>query len=122
MPDTLAFQWSVFAGYMTATVVSFIPSKNIAFAAKESGNTRRESIKFLIIATVALGIQVSVSSLALEYFANRYLANYSLFFREKLSHVIGMGCSFLANYYGHKFLTFRSTGLYDKIKRKKETV
>jgi hypothetical protein len=36
--------------------------------------------------------------------------------RETFSHLTGMGCSFLANYYGHKFLTFRSTGIYDKIK------
>ena len=111
-----AFNLSVLAGYLTATIVSFIPAKVFAFSAKESGNSKRESIKFLIIATIALGIQVSVTSLTFDFVANKFFPQFSLFVREKGSHVVGMGCSFLANYYGHKFLTFRSTGIYDKFK------
>lgn len=114
--DKPAFNLSVFAGYLTATVVSFIPAKVFAFSAKESGNSKRESIKYLIIAIIALGIQVGISSLALDYIANPFFSNLSLFLREKGSHVVGMGFSFFANFYGHKFLTFRSTGVYDKIK------
>jgi len=114
--DKPAFNLSVFAGYLTATIVSFIPAKVFAFSAKESGNSKRESIKYLIIAIVALGIQVGISSLTLDYIANPFFNNFSLFLREKGSHVVGMGFSFFANYYGHKFLTFRSTGVYDKIK------
>lgn len=114
--DKPAFNLSVFAGYLTATVVSFIPAKVFAFSAKESGNSKRESVKYLIIAIVALGIQVGISSLTLDYIANPFFSNFSLFLREKGSHVVGMGFSFFANYYGHKFLTFRSTGVYDKIK------
>jgi len=114
--DKPAFNLSVSAGYLTATIVSFVPSKFFAFSAKESGNTRRESVKFLIIALVAWGIQVGVSSLTFDHVANKYFSHYSLFVQEKGSHVVGMGFSFLANYFGHKFLTFRSTGLYDKIK------
>ena len=114
--DKPAFNLSVFAGYLTATVVSFIPAKVFAFSAKESGNSKRESIKYLIIAIIALGIQVGISSLTLDYIANPFFSNLSLFLREKGSHVVGMGFSFFANFYGHKFLTFRSTGVYDKIK------
>jgi putative flippase GtrA len=114
--DKPAFNLSVFAGYLTATVVSFVPAKVFAFSAKESGNSKRESIKYLIIAVVALGIQVGISSLTLDYVANPFFPNFSLFLREKGSHLVGMGFSFFANYYGHKFLTFRSTGIYDKIK------
>ncbi|AFK02630.1 hypothetical protein Emtol_1484 [Emticicia oligotrophica DSM 17448] len=114
--DKPAFNLSVFAGYLTATIVSFIPAKVFAFSAKESGNSKRESIKYLIIAAVALGIQVGISSLTLDYIANPLFSSSSLFLREKGSHVVGMGFSFFANYYGHKFLTFRSTGVYEKIK------
>ena len=116
--DKPAFNWSVFAGYLTATVVSFVPAKIFAFSAKGSGNTKRESIKFLIIALLALGVQLGVSSLTLDLIAKNLLSSYSLFIQEKFSHLAGMGCSFLANFYGHKFLTFRSTGIYDKIKEK----
>ncbi len=114
--DKPALNLSVLAGYLTATVVSFIPTKVFAFSAKESGNSKRESIKFLIIASVAMGIQVGITSLTFDYIANPLFSNLSLFLREKGSHIVGMGFSFFANFYGHKFLTFRSTGVYDKIK------
>lgn len=118
--DKPAFNLSVSAGYLTATVVSFIPAKVFAFSAKESGNTRRESVKFLIIALIAWAIQVGVSSITFDHLANKYFSGQSLLIREKSSHVIGMGFSFLANYFGHKFLTFRSTGLYNKIKTRND--
>jgi putative flippase GtrA len=113
-----AYSWSVFFGYMTATVVSFIPQKLFAFSAKESGNTKRESIKYLVIAGSALIIQVVISSLAVRYVSEPFLPNSSLMFQEKIAHLVGMGFSFFANFFGHKFLTFRSTGIYNKIKTK----
>lgn len=118
MNNDSAFTWSVFFGYLTATIVSFIPTKVFAFAAKESGNTRRESIKFVLIAFVALGVQIGMSSLALTYISTPLLKTFSIFVQEKFAHLLGMGCSFMANYFGHKFLTFRSTGIYDKIKHR----
>jgi putative flippase GtrA len=110
------FDTSVLLGYLTATVVSFMPTKNYAFSAKETGNTGREVIKFLVIALVAWGVQVGVAVATLKWVANPYFPTISLFWREKTSHVVGMGFSFLANYFGHKLLTFRSTGMYDKLK------
>ena len=110
------FDTSVLLGYLTATVVSFIPTKNYAFSAKETGNTGREAVKFLAIALVAWGVQVGMAVATLEWVANPYFPAASLFWREKTSHVVGMGFSFLANYFGHKLLTFRSTGMYDKFK------
>lgn len=113
-----AYSWSVFFGYVTATIVSFVPQKLFAFSAKESGNTKRESVKYLAIAGTALGIQVLVSTLAVNYISKPFLPNASLMLQEKIAHLIGMGFSFFANFFGHKFLTFRSTGIYNKIKAK----
>lgn len=110
------FGTSVFLGYLTATIVSFIPTKRFAFSAGKTGNTGREAIKFFIIALVALAVQVGVSKFTLEFVANPLFPGVSEFWREKVSHVIGMGLSFLANYFGHKLLTFRSTGMYDRIR------
>lgn len=111
------FSTSVFLGYLTATVVSFLPTKRFAFSAGKTGNTRREAVKFLIIALVALLVQVYVSAFTLKYVAEPLFPNPDIqFWREKGSHVVGMGLSFLANYFGHKLLTFRSTGVYDKIR------
>ncbi|GAB3911325.1 hypothetical protein GCM10028803_52470 [Larkinella knui] len=110
------FDTSVLLGYLTATVVSFLPTKNYAFSASKTGNTGREMVKFLAIALVAWGVQVGMAVATLEWVANPYFPAVLLFWREKASHVVGMGFSFLANYFGHKLLTFRSTGMYDKLK------
>ena len=109
------FDTSVFFGYLTAMVVSFIPQKIFAFSAKGTGNTGREAVKYVIIAFVALAVQVYVAKYTLEWIANPLLPQLSDFWREKGSHVVGMGFSFLANYFGHKLLTFRSTGVYDRL-------
>jgi putative flippase GtrA len=109
------FDTSVLCGYLTATVLTFIPTKRYAFAAKDTGNTGREAIKFLGIAVVALAVQVYVAKYTLEWIATPLFPKVSELWREKGSHVAGMGMSFLANYFGHKLLTFRSTGFYDKL-------
>ncbi len=110
------FDTSVFCGYLTATVLTFIPTKRYAFSAKNTGNTGREAIKFLGIAVVALVVQVYIAKYTLEWIATPLFPNVHELWREKGSHVVGMGFSFLANYFGHKMLTFRSTGVYDKIR------
>ena len=109
------FGTSVLLGYLTATIVSFAPTKRFAFSAGGTGNTGREAIKFFIIAFVALAVQVGVSKLTFSYVAEPYLPSLDQFWQEKGSHVVGMGVSFLANYFGHKMLTFRSTGMYDRL-------
>ncbi|MBO0933439.1 GtrA family protein [Fibrella aquatilis] len=113
---TIDYSTSVLFGYLTATVLTFIPTKKYAFAAGNTGNTKREAVKFLIIAGVALIVQVYVAKLTLEYVANPLFPGLSKIWRETGSHVVGMGLSFLANFFGHKLLTFRSTGVYDRIK------
>lgn len=110
------FSTSVFCGYLTATVLTFIPTKRYAFSAGKTGNTGREAIKFLVIALMALVVQVYVSKYTLELIANPLVPTAPELWREKGAHLVGMGTSFMANYFGHKLLTFRSTGMYDKLR------
>lgn len=107
---------SVLCGYLTATVLTFIPTKRYAFSAGKTGNTGREMIKYLIIALVALLVQVYVAKYTLEWVATPIFPTSPELWREKGAHLVGMGTSFMANYFGHKILTFRSTGVYDKIR------
>jgi putative flippase GtrA len=109
---------SVLCGYLTATVLTFIPTKRYAFSAAQTGNTGREAVKFLAIALVALLVQVYVAKYTLEWVANPMFPTATKLMREKGSHVAGMGMSFMANYFGHKLLTFRTTGMYDKLTAK----
>lgn len=111
------FDTSVLCGYLTATVLTFIPTKRYAFSAGKTGNTGREAVKFLGIALVALVVQVYVAKYTLEWVATPLFPAPGLkLWRETGSHLTGMGMSFLANYFGHKMLTFRSTGVYDKLR------
>ncbi|KAB7729123.1 GtrA family protein [Rudanella paleaurantiibacter] len=110
------FDTSVVLGYLTATVVSFVPTKVYAFSARQTGNTSREAVKFVAIALVAWAVQYFVSVGTLRWIATPLLPKVEIFWREKTSHVAGMGFSFLANYFGHKLLTFRSTGVYDRLR------
>lgn len=115
--DYFSFNTSVLLGYLTATVLTFIPTKLYAFSAKNTGNSSREMIKFLVIAAVAWVVQVGIAAATLKWIANPFLTGQlTEFWREKFSHVVGMGFSFLANFFGHKLLTFRSTGMYDRIR------
>lgn len=110
------FDTSVFCGYLTATILTFMPTKKYAFSAGKTGNTGREAIKFLGISLMALVVQVYVAKYTLEWIATPLFPALDKIWRETGSHVVGMGMSFLANYFGHKLLTFRSTGVYDKIR------
>ena len=114
------FDTSVLCGYLTATVLTFIPTKRYAFAAQNSGSTGRQAIKFLGIAIVALVVQVYVAKYTLEWIATPMFPTVDEIWREKGSHVAGMGMSFLANYFGHKLLTFRNTGVYDKLRSRRQ--
>jgi putative flippase GtrA len=120
MIESNAYSWSIIASYLTATIVSFVPAKLFAFSAKETGNTKRETIKFLIIALLALLIQEGLSVFTFESIATPYFSEFSEFVRKKGSHLVGMGFSFLANYFGHRLITFRSTGFYEKFKPNRE--
>ena len=55
------FDTSILLGYLTAVVVSFIPTKLFAFSAKGTGNTSREAIKYVVIALLAWAVQIYVA-------------------------------------------------------------
>lgn len=112
----LDFDSSVLCGYLTGAVLTFLPNKRYAFSAGQTGNTGREMVKYIVIALVALVVQVYVAKYTLEWVANPLFPSVDKFIREKVSHLTGMGISFMANYFGHKLLTFRSTGMYDRIR------
>ena len=115
--DQFSFNTSVLLGYLTATIISFVPTKLYAFSAKNTGNSGREIVKFLAIAAVAWAVQIGVAAATLKWVADPLLFDkLTVFWREKFSHVVGMGFSFMANFFGHKLLTFRSTGMYDRIR------
>lgn len=129
----IRFALSVALAYLTGMVVAFTLSKLFLFGAKNSGNLTKEAIKFVLVSMAALGVTLVFALLALEL-NNYYLEHnpeqhawvktnigalgFSFINRELASHICGTGFGFFTNFFGHKLLTFRETGIMDKLRGK----
>jgi len=120
----LSYEKSIFPAYLIALVVGFILTKLFAFDARNSNKTKREMIKFLMVAIFS-GFVTWFFSVATYSILNKFesdLLFHIPFSRKKVnitqtsSTVVGMGFSFLSNYILHKTFTFKSSGFYDRFK------
>lgn len=127
----IRFGFSVILAYLTGMVVGFTLIKLFAFGARNSGNMMREMIKFSMVSGVALLVTWAFSIAFLKVFNAYFQADPDFHSkvstqiiktfgipainRELASHLGGTGFGFFANFFGHKFFTFRSTGYFDKV-------
>lgn len=110
----LPFNAGVSWGYLAAIPVGFFLSKNMAFDAKESGNTKIEILKYLV--TLVFSYIITVQGAALSLWSLTQLFGEVTmripFTSEEFSpigtcsHFAGMGFSFIFNYLAHKKFTF----------------
>ncbi|MFN4147162.1 MAG: GtrA family protein [Runella sp.] len=123
------YSTSVSLGYLVSFVVGFILTKLFAFDARNTSKTRREMVKFGIVAIISWGITVGISALSLGIINALYPETvYELPFKslsakareinvnEAVALLIAMGFSFMSNFILHKTFTFKSTGFYDRAK------
>lgn len=133
---------SIVLGYLTGMVVGFVLTKLFAFNARHSGNVIREAIKFFMVSMVALCVTWFFSELILRvvnYYFNHYPQaqihlealvgdltelvgdvsgipiKLAFIDRQLFSHLGGIGFGFFANFFGHKYFTFKTTGYYHRI-------
>jgi putative flippase GtrA len=120
---------SISLGYIVSFFVGFVLTKLFAFDARNTNKTRREMVKFGIVAAISFGITVGFSALTLKALHSLnekdsfyYLPNFlpekyrEINVTEFSSTLVGMGLSFVSNYILHKKFTFKSTGFYDRAK------
>lgn len=133
---------SIVLGYLTGMVIGFVLTKLFAFNARNSGNVVREAIKFFMVSMVALCVTWFFSELILRL-VNYYFSHYpsaqihlealvgdlsqlthditglplklAFIDRQLFSHLGGIGFGFFANFFGHKYFTFKTTGVYNRI-------
>ncbi|MEZ4901002.1 MAG: GtrA family protein [Spirosomataceae bacterium] len=124
------FYVSVSLGYIVSFFVGFTLTKLFAFDARNTNKTRREMVKFGMVAFFSFGITVGFAALTLHllHSSNPKDILYQLPFdfipigsrevnvTEASSTLVGMGLSFISNYILHKTFTFKSTGFYDRAK------
>ncbi len=108
----LDFRYSVVFAYSSGMLVSFVLSKRYIFSVRESGRTHTEFIKFTLTATVGLIVTCFVSVGMLGFIHSRTHLHEG---EKVISHICGIGAGFIANYFGHKFFSFRETGLARRI-------
>ena len=136
------FGSSIVLGYLAGMVIGFILTKAFAFNARNSGNATREAIKFFMVSMVALTVtwvfseislrvinawfsRVPVTQTLLEALvgetSNGFSAmlglDISLSFidRQLFANLGGIGFGFFANFFGHKYFTFKTTGLFERF-------
>ncbi|GLU53078.1 GtrA family protein [Dyadobacter frigoris] len=128
---TLAQDWfaityvqSLTAGYLVAFVAGFFLTKIFAFSTKNKTKSKREMIKFALVAALSFCITVYGSD-ALFRLSLILVGQYKIMipFSVKLvdinqlfSLLTCMGISFISNYILHKRFTFQDTGFYDRLK------
>lgn len=137
----MGFGSSIVLGYLTGMVLGFILTKLFAFNARNSGNMTREAVKFFMVSMVALTVTWVFSELikrildfwfghypttqalleALVFDITRMIRDVtgvplSLAFVDRFlfSNLGGIGFGFFANFFGHKYFTFKQTGYYHR--------
>ncbi len=120
-----SYSEAVSLAYLISFIVGFTLTKMFAFDARNTNQTRREMLKFMMVATASWGITVFFSVTSLKYVEST-LGKHSIIlpFTNKPSNlnelgcqIVGMGVSFVFNYVLHKTFTFKSTGFYDRLKK-----
>ena len=120
----LSYESTILPAYFVSLVAGFIMTKLFAFDARQSQQTRREMIKFMIVATFSGFVTWGFSILPYHFIQSSYE---DLFIQIPYSYkkvnvtqisttINGMGFSFVSNYVLHKTFTFKSSGFYDRFK------
>ena len=120
----LAYEASILPAYFISLIAGFIMTKLFAFDARKSQQTRREMIKFMMVATFSGFVTWGFSILPYHFIQSNYndlLVKIPYSFKKvnvtQISTTLnGMGFSFMSNYVLHKTFTFKSSGFYDRFK------
>lgn len=120
----ITYEQALFIGYLVAFVVGFILTKLFAFNARNSAQTRREAIKFVMVSVISCLITVYGSSFLYEYSTTQFeqltvvipFSVKQVNLNKLVAQIIGMGLSFISNYILHKRFTFHNTGFYERLK------
>lgn len=122
----LEYGISIVYSYLIGLVVGFVLTKLFAFNARKTNQTRREMVKFFMVALFSMGVTY-VFSVGSFYLSKEVFhipirevqipgASKDVNINQMACYIIGMGFSFMSNYILHKTFTFKSTGFYDRLK------
>ena len=111
----IPFALAVFIAYWIGHVVNFILSNTIVFKGKEERNTTTTFLKFTLVACVGLAVTFIVS-LLVRLLLEKAFPFWNSEIRDTIAHLMGIGCSFVFNYIGHLFFSFKNLNSKNNIK------
>lgn len=121
----ISYKSALFAGYWFSFIVGYFLTRLFAFNAKNTAQTRRQIVKFILVSILSCLITVYGSAILYD-FSKSWLGTCTFLIpfsvkevnlNKLFSQIAAMGASFLSNYILHKQFTFRNTGFYDRLKR-----
>jgi putative flippase GtrA len=120
----ISFTVSVRFAYWTSLIVGFFLTKLFAFDVRNTEQTKREMLKFILVGLFAGEVMTFTANILLQVINSLNSASLiNIPFSKKLfninqfmSHSGSMVSSFITNYYLHRVFTFKSTGFYNRLK------
>lgn len=100
-----SFGASVVISYLLGLFVNFYVSNKFVFSADENLSVKRRFVRFSLVACVGLIVAYMVSQIALFILIEK--AIFSKYLNELFAHICGIIASFVCNFLGHKFFSFK---------------
>lgn len=111
------FGVSVALGYVSGHFVNFVISAKYIFPKDKYKSTKIAFMKFSLVAFVGLVVQTFVAVFALQVLQDANLW-FGIELQKLLAHICGIGFSFICNFLGHKFFSFKDTALEQSLQNK----
>ena len=112
-----SFGVSVALGYISGHFVNFAISAKYIFPKDKYKSTKIAFVKFSLVACIGLFVQTFVAVFALRIFQGANLG-LSIEWQKLLAHFCGIGSSFICNFLGHKFFSFKDTAFEQSLQNK----
>ncbi|MCF0070158.1 GtrA family protein [Dyadobacter sp. CY261] len=122
---TITYKSALFLGYWFSFLVGYFLTRLFAFNARNTTQSRRQIVKFILVSILSCLITVYGSAILFDI-SKQWIGilTFTIPFSVKevnlnklFSQIAAMGASFLSNYVLHKQFTFRDTGFYDRLKK-----
>ncbi len=101
-----SFGLSVALGYVSGHFVNFAISQKYIFPKDKYKSTKIAFVKFSLVACVGLFVQTFIAIVAINALQGANVG-ISLELQKLIAHICGIGASFICNFLGHKFFSFR---------------
>lgn len=105
------FYFSVVIAYILGHFVNFYLSNKFIFKSSDK-KILSKFLKFSLVASFGLFVAFAISAFSLKILQN--MQYFSIQISEFIAHICGIGASFIFNFLGHKFFSFK-----DSIKEQK---